>query len=119
MLRRRVQYNFSWLDDEILPELASDADSGVIIDYDDSLETFVDGGRFGLLMAGVWVECMDVGNQCWRAQRLGWVSPVDGRHFFMDSRGITVAVCSPREVAAQIDSGRLRIIEPLGCRALG
>jgi len=111
--------DFSWVDDEPLPELASGADLGVIVDYDDGAEPVVDVNRFGLMMAGVWVERLEEDGGCWQAQRLSWVSPVDGRHFFMDLRGITVAVCSSGEVAGLIDTGLLRIIEPLWLQVSG
>jgi len=118
-LKRLFNDDFSWVDDEALPELASGADLGMIVDYDDGAGTVVDVNRFGLLMAGVWVERFEEDSRCWQSQRLGWVSPADGRHFFMDSRGITVAVCNPREVAGLIDAGLLRILEPLRLQASG
>jgi hypothetical protein len=109
VLIQRKQDDFSWMDDAALPELAGDADLGMIVDI----------GRFDLLMAGVWVERLLMVSQEWQMLRLSWISPADGRHFFMDQQGITVAVCSPRAVTMLIDSGQMRVIEPLQLQLSG
>ena len=109
VLKQRKQDDLSWLDGAALPELAGDADLGMIVDM----------GRFDLLMAGVWVEMFQMLSQEWQTLRLSWISPVDGRHFFMDQQGLTVAGCSPGAVAMLIDSGRLRVIEPLQSQLSG
>ena len=108
---------FSVVDHALLPEVAGDADLGVVVDQGFDAGAAVSPTWFSLIKTGVWVEIFDTECRQWQARHLSWISPVDGRYFFMDLRGVTVAVYRQEEIAALIDSGCLSILEPLRLRA--
>jgi len=116
-LKRLLYEEDSWVDDDVLPELSSDADMGVMIDQANSGRIAV--SQLGLLMAGIWVEIFAADQQCWQTRRLSWISPANGQHFFMDEQGLVVAVFSLEEVTAWIDDGLLRMIEPMRLQLSG
>lgn len=69
---------------------------------------------------GMWLEFVTEDGST-RRYRLGWVSPMRTRLLFTNRDGFDAFVCSEREVAAWLRSGRLRVLdtEAIVGRALG
>ncbi len=71
------------------------------------------------LKQGSWFDFVDTQGQHERA-KLSWISPISGRHLFVNRRGLKVADKSAAELANLILSGHVRMLEeaPLFDRAL-
>ncbi|MGL4576024.1 MAG: DUF1631 family protein [Burkholderiaceae bacterium] len=69
---------------------------------------------------GLWLEFLTEEGST-RRYRLGWISPMRTRLLFTNREGFDAFVCSEREVAAWLRSGRLRVLETEAIvgRALG
>jgi hypothetical protein len=69
---------------------------------------------------GLWLEFITEDGAT-RRYRLGWISPMRTRLLFTNREGFDAFVCSEREVAAWLRSGRLRVLdtEAIVGRALG
>jgi hypothetical protein len=59
---------------------------------------------------GLWLEFLTEDGAT-RRYRLGWVSPMRTRLLFTNREGFDAFVCSEREVAAWLRSGRLRVLD--------
>lgn len=59
---------------------------------------------------GLWLEFVTEDGAT-RRYRLGWVSPMRTRLLFTNREGFDAFVCSEREVAAWLRSGRLRVLD--------
>jgi hypothetical protein len=74
----------------------------------------VQGDDFDLmakgLSRGMWLEFLAEDGGA-RRYRLGWISPMRTRLLFTNREGFDAFVCSEREAAAWLRSGRLRLLE--------